>query len=459
METIIKSSTDSSNIQPMINNPNIQFMPKCLLCDKTFANTSNLKHHMNTIHFNEAKWICKECGKVCTSKSNLKVHLRVHLRVKPYYCRWCDYNCMHHSSIRDHLSKCHPEKSHNSCEPGYIFNSAAVPEPELSHFDEKVFKKIDLHEQESQHSKLSSTTEESSKICDLKDKKFNSSKNFKIELKTSNIEEEEEEADGNIFHSQEKVQLSDKSESKQHETDLNQFSSNLFQQQSEIINTILRSSSSSLNGTLNFSNVAANLFQQLNVALVQKSNAKNYGLYLSDLMRNKMAEINSKALDLSIKNNERKRCKLNDNFYCSDESPVSPVSSISSSSSTTKTSNSPSSVNKSHSKKAISDVIERLNSNKSLFSRKRNSTTMLLNEETEDTDDLELKNENLSSDSSQQSSEYRCKYCNIVFNEYPLYSIHAGMHSNSNPWKCNVCGHLCSNKIDFAVHILHLSKI
>jgi hypothetical protein len=42
---------------------------------------------------------------------------------------------MHHSSIRDHLSKCHPEKSHNSCEPGYIFNSAAVPEPESTHFE------------------------------------------------------------------------------------------------------------------------------------------------------------------------------------------------------------------------------------------------------------------------------------------------------------------------------------
>ena len=57
------------------------------------------------------------------------------------------------------------------------------------------------------------------------------------------------------------------------------------------------------------------------------------------------------------------------------------------------------------------------------------------------------------------ASGYKCTHCNIIFNEYSLYSIHAGMHSNKNPWQCSVCGHGCANKVDFNVHILHLSKI
>jgi hypothetical protein len=60
--------------------------------------------------------------KICSSKSNLKVHFRTHIRLKPYTCKHCNYDCMHHSSMKDHLIKNHPDKPHTTIEPGYEKN-------------------------------------------------------------------------------------------------------------------------------------------------------------------------------------------------------------------------------------------------------------------------------------------------------------------------------------------------
>lgn len=255
-------------------------------------------------------------------------------------------------------------------------------------------------------------------------------------------QDEQEDFEQNLSDPIENVENENKNNSS---LDPHQLANNLLQQQSELLNSIFQNSTNN-SSNLNLNTIAATLLQRLStVAMVQQC---NNGLLTTCKQEN---SANSNVLDLSIKTNEKKRAKSNENssFCCSDESPVSPVSSISSSSSTTKTSKSSLSnfVNKCKksctTNKAISDVINKLN----------------LSKESQIEEEEEKLNSSASTQQQTCSSGYKCTYCNIVFDEYPLYSIHAGMHSNLNPWKCNVCGHVCMDKMDFAVHILHLAKL
>ncbi|CAN7998688.1 unnamed protein product [Ixodes hexagonus] len=51
-------------------------------------------------------------------------------------------------------------------------------------------------------------------------------------------------------------------------------------------------------------------------------------------------------------------------------------------------------------------------------------------------------------------SPLACHYCDVVFYDRTLYLLHKGAHSFRKPWRCNLCGHQCKHRYDFASHLL-----
>ncbi|XP_061645857.1 zinc finger protein Pegasus [Phyllopteryx taeniolatus] len=47
---------------------------------------------------------------------------------------------------------------------------------------------------------------------------------------------------------------------------------------------------------------------------------------------------------------------------------------------------------------------------------------------------------------------HHCQHCDIYFPDNILYTIHMGCHGYENPFQCNICGHKCRSKYDFACH-------
>lgn len=51
----------------------------------------------------------------------------------------------------------------------------------------------------------------------------------------------------------------------------------------------------------------------------------------------------------------------------------------------------------------------------------------------------------------------QCLFCGIEFPDQTLYFLHKGCHSESNPWKCNICSEQCNNVYEFNSHLLSKS--
>lgn len=50
--------------------------------------------------------------------------------------------------------------------------------------------------------------------------------------------------------------------------------------------------------------------------------------------------------------------------------------------------------------------------------------------------------------------QQECSHCGMIFVDQTLYFLHKGLHSDSDPWKCNLCGHACGDKYMFTTHVI-----
>ena len=62
-----------------------------------------------------------------------------------------------------------------------------------------------------------------------------------------------------------------------------------------------------------------------------------------------------------------------------------------------------------------------------------------------------------SSSSSASSSKgsghtYECEYCDLLFKDHLMHSIHMAQHKPGNPYECQKCGHSASDKVEFYLH-------
>jgi KRAB domain-containing zinc finger protein len=67
----------------------------CHECGKVFNHRYRLKQHLSTTHNKSRDHPCPFCAKVFCLKHQLTKHLLTHSDVKPFKCKYCDYQVNH----------------------------------------------------------------------------------------------------------------------------------------------------------------------------------------------------------------------------------------------------------------------------------------------------------------------------------------------------------------------------
>ncbi|XP_077109936.1 oocyte zinc finger protein XlCOF8.4-like [Ranitomeya variabilis] len=111
----------------------------CPECGKCFTCKGHLDKHKNS-HTREKPFSCSECGKCFTNKANLTIHQRCHTGEKPFSCSECGNCFTNKANLTIHLSSHTGEKPFSCSECGKCFtNKANLTIHQRCHTGEKPF--------------------------------------------------------------------------------------------------------------------------------------------------------------------------------------------------------------------------------------------------------------------------------------------------------------------------------
>ncbi|XP_058813355.1 zinc finger protein 182-like isoform X2 [Topomyia yanbarensis] len=112
VETIVINKVTTLNIHKrMHENPH-----KCPHCDRRYSDKKAIDTHVQAYHLGEnapCPSTCEQCGKVCTSKSSLKQHMRLHISGSA--CEFCGKLFVAKQKLLQHIDQKHKKLKKYEC--------------------------------------------------------------------------------------------------------------------------------------------------------------------------------------------------------------------------------------------------------------------------------------------------------------------------------------------------------
>lgn len=78
---------------------------QCTICKALFSQSWNCVSHMQSHIRVKPSLMCPSCGKLCSKKSELNIHVRIHTGEKPFVCKECKASFVRRGHLKEHMRR------------------------------------------------------------------------------------------------------------------------------------------------------------------------------------------------------------------------------------------------------------------------------------------------------------------------------------------------------------------